>query len=98
MLAAENGAKTLVCGLVDCGWSRMKTTEEPERKAAPITMMKMIQHLTATQNTRSTQNGAHGVIHIVASGADFMISTQTCATGASMATNSVFVNMFTKTK
>ena len=97
-LAAENGAKTLVCGLVDCGWSRTKTTEEPKRKAALITMMKMILHLTVTQNTRSTQNGADGVIHSVAPSAECMMSKQTCVTGASMATNSVFVNMFVKTQ
>jgi hypothetical protein len=98
MKAAENGAKTLACGLVDCGWSRTKTTEEPERNGAPITMTMMIQHLTATQNTRSTQNGVHIVIHSAAPSVECMISIQTCATGASTATSSVYANMLLKTQ
>ena len=98
MSVAENGAKTLVCGLVDCGYSRKKTTEEPERKAAPTGMKMMNQHPTATQNTRSIVNGVYGVTHGAVSSAEFMISQQTCATGAPQTTSGAYANMFVKTR
>ena len=96
--AAENGAKTLVCGLVDCGQSRKKTTEEPERKAAPITMMMMNLHLIATQSSRSMMNGVHGVIHGAAPSMVIMIAKLTCATGAPKTTSLVYANLSVKVR